>query len=313
VLSIHKSKSLEFPVVILPDLHRQKQTRTAKTLRFDWTERVLGVTLGDAMNAGAAALAQRHREREREEFRRLLYVAATRAEDRLVLLGSDDAADETFLELLRPDFEKHAAVRRIPYQRPPFRPAPAPLEKKVVDWTSFIKRWRAREQLAPPPERFTSPTRLEKAEQLDRLLDPTETPSALPSRAAEVGRACHKVLERLDFAAPEVPAGTDPEAAEILKKFFKSAPFKELAKAEILARELPFVLPLGEQAVQGVIDVVYRKGRKVYVADYKTDTLVEPEKYGVIRDLYTEAVRRVLKVEPEFRLIYLRQGRAVEA
>ena len=64
--------------------------------------------------------------------------------------------------------------------------------------------------------------------------------------------------------------------------------------------------------MQGVIDVVYRVGGKVYVADYKTDKLVEPEKYGLIRDIYSEAVKRILKVEPAFKLIYLRQGRAVE-
>jgi ATP-dependent exoDNAse (exonuclease V) beta subunit len=64
--------------------------------------------------------------------------------------------------------------------------------------------------------------------------------------------------------------------------------------------------------VQGVIDVVYRSGGKVYVADYKTDKLMEPGDYGLIREIYTEAVRRALKVEPGFKLIYLRQGRAVE-
>ncbi len=124
---------------------------------------------------------------------------------------------------------------------------------------------------------------------------------------------CHSVLEHLDFKKPALPDDLDREAADILKKFFKSAPFKELAKAEILARELPFVLPRGGQIVQGVIDVVYRSGGKTWVADYKTDTLLEPDKYALIRDIYSEAVRKVLKVEPGFKLIYLRQGRAVEA
>ncbi|MBV8881028.1 MAG: UvrD-helicase domain-containing protein [Planctomycetaceae bacterium] len=311
VMSIHKAKGLEFPVVVLPDLHRQKQNRSARAARFDWTERVLGVTLGDAMNAGAAALAQRHRERDREEFRRLLYVAVTRAEDRLVLLGSDKAGAETFLELLRPDFDKHTVVRRVPYKRPAFRPAPAAVEKKSLDWQDFVIRWRQREKESAPPPRFTSPSKLEEAEVVDRVLYTTEVPAA-PSRASEIGTICHAVLERLDFSEPRVPEGTDPEAAEILRKFFKSAPFRELARAEILARELPFVLPRGEQIVQGVIDVVYRSGGKTYVADYKTDTLLEPEKYGLIREVYSEAVRRVLRVEPRFKLIYLRQGRAVE-
>jgi ATP-dependent exoDNAse (exonuclease V) beta subunit len=62
-----------------------------------------------------------------------------------------------------------------------------------------------------------------------------------------------------------------------------------------------------------VIDVVYRAHGKVYVADYKTDKVMQPDDYGLIRDVYTEAVRRVLKVDPGFKLIYLRQGRAVDA
>jgi len=312
VLSIHKSKGLEFPVVILPDLHRQKRGVTIETLRYDRSENVLGVKLGDVMNAGAAALAHLDRERAREEWRRLLYVAITRAEDRLVLLGSAKSNAETFLGLLMPDFKTHVEERRLPYKRPPFRAPPAPGERKVPDWSAFVDRWHDREKKAAPPERFTSPSKLEEeAEVVDRVLYTEEAP-AVPSRASEIGVLCHSVLEHLDFARPAVPDGTDPEAAEILKKFFKSAPFKELAKAEIVARELPFVLPRGGQIVQGVIDVVYRSGGKTWVADYKTDTLVEPEKYGLIREIYTEAVRRVLKVEPGFKLIYLRQGRGVE-
>jgi ATP-dependent exoDNAse (exonuclease V) beta subunit len=185
----------------------------------------------------------------------------------------------------------------------------------VPDWDPFTAAWKRREaQAAGVVDRFTSPSKLEEAaeaEVVDRVLYTSETPSA-PSRASEIGVLCHSVLEHLDFAKPEVPDGTDPEAAGILKKFFKSAPFKELAKAEIIARELPFVLPRGGQILQGVIDVVYRSGGKTWVADYKTDTLMHPEQYALIRDIYTEAVRKVLKVEPGFKLIYLRQGRAVE-
>src|SRR6185295_2749296 len=124
----------------LPDLHRLKNNQTSKVVRFDWTTQVLGVRLGDAMNAGGAALAQRNREREREEFRRLLYVAVTRAEDRLVLLGAGKHRKETFIDLLKADFEGHVKVRNVPYARPPFRPLPPVVEKHSPDWTSFVAR-----------------------------------------------------------------------------------------------------------------------------------------------------------------------------
>ncbi|HVE39720.1 MAG TPA: UvrD-helicase domain-containing protein [Planctomycetota bacterium] len=314
ILSIHKSKGLEFPVVILPDLHRDKKSYEIPVLRYDWPSRTLGVKLGDAMNTGAAALGHLDREREREERRRLLYVALTRAEDRIVLLGSAKALDkeESFLGMLGPDLKAHATVSVKPYQRPPFVPPKPPGDRKTVDWEPFVRKWREREKRGIVTERITSPSKLEEAGVVDRVLLTSDVPG-VASRATEVGTICHAVLERLDFKAPEIPKGTDPEAAEILAKFFKSAPFKELAKAEILARELPFLIPRGEQIVQGVIDLVYRAGGKVYVADYKTDKVMQPEDYGLIRDVYTEAVRRVLKVDPGFKLIYLRQGRAVDA
>lgn len=311
ILSIHRSKGLEFPVVVLPDLHRQKQARKTPTARYDWPTGVLGVSLGDRMDSGAAALAHNDREREREEWRRLLYVAMTRAGDRLLLLGSAQAREETFLGLLRDDLGGHAAVTSKPYVRPAFRPPPAAEHPKAIDWDSFVATWRDREKRSVVEERITSPSRLEKAAAVDRALYATEAPDA-PSRASELGTVCHAVLEHLDFKAPAIPESTDPEAARILEKFFKSPPFRELAKAEILARELPFVIPRGGRIVQGVIDVIYRAAGKVYVADYKTDKLIRPEDYGLIREIYSEAARRILKVEPGFKLIYLRQGRAVE-
>ena len=283
-----------------------------EVLKYDWPSGTLGVKLGDAMNTGAASLGHLNREREREEYRRLLYVAMTRAEDRLVLMGSAAAKEETFLGLLMPDLEAHAKITLKKYERPPFVPQKDDVERKAVDWDAFVRTWREREKRSHVVEKITSPSKLEKREVVDRVLFVNEGPGT-SSRATEVGTICHAVLERLDFRKPEVPEATDPEAAEILKKFFKSAPFKELAKAEILARELPFLIPRGTRIVQGVIDVVYRVGRKVYVADYKTDKLMAPEDYGLIRDIYTEAVRKILKVEPAFKLIYLRQGRAVEA
>ena len=184
--------------------------------------------------------------------------------------------------------------------------------KERPDWEAFVALWREREKRAAPAEEFTSPTRMEGHDKVSRLLYHREDEPQAPDRAAAVGTACHAVLERLDFKAPAIPEGTDPEAAEILEAFFKTAVFKDLAGSELLARELPFLLPRGGRIVQGVIDVVYRRGGKTYVADYKTDKMMKPEEHALIRDVYTEAVERALKIKPSFKLIYLRHGREVE-
>jgi ATP-dependent helicase/nuclease subunit A len=310
VLSIHRAKGLEFPVVILPDLHRGKSAGRQPVLRFDWPTRTLGVRLGDRINAGSAWLEDRHREREREEARRVLYVACTRAEQKLILLGSAEAKEEAFLSLLRPSFEGRVTLRSIPYERPPFIPPPATGKPAALDWTAFLAAWKRREAASRPPSRLTSPSRLEEKAGFEHA---ESAPPSTSTRPAELGVECHRILERLDFAKPELPEGTSAEAAALLGKFFKSAAFKTLAKGKLLARELPFVIPRDGRVVQGVIDAVWRRADgKLVVADWKTDTIVAPEKYALIREVYTEAARRVFGEEPVFVLVYLRQGRIVE-
>jgi ATP-dependent helicase/nuclease subunit A len=91
LMSIHQSKGLEFPVVIIPDLHRQPDNRRAW-----WAlDRHRGLTLKvpdgtGKLAAGCAFVEFTERAKLREEFEsmRLLYVAATRAQDRLILSGA---------------------------------------------------------------------------------------------------------------------------------------------------------------------------------------------------------------------------------
>jgi ATP-dependent helicase/nuclease subunit A len=301
VLSIHRSKGLEYPVVILPDLHRAGAPRQDPVLRVNWPTRTIGVRLGDVIDSGGAALAWLDRERRREEEKRLLYVAATRAREKLVMLGSADAKSGSYLATLLPEIEKRASVTRRPYAPPAFRRASTSPEGERPDWAAFVKLWKSREAKADATFNraagVTTPTKLEGER------------SAADARASEVGSACHRVMEKLDFQDPRVPEEVDPEAAAILEKFFKSAAFKELAGAEILARELPFVMPAPSGITQGVIDVVYRLKGRLVVADYKTDKTMKPEAHALIRDLYTDAARRALGEEPLFKLIYLRHGK----
>ncbi len=300
ILSIHRSKGLEWPVVILPDLHRLSQPREERAVRVDWPTRTVGVRLGEVCDSGGAALAWLDRERRREEEKRLLYVAVTRARDRVLFLGSAQAKSNSYLPLLFPELQKRAALKRVKHEAPALRRPPSAGGRERPDWEAFAALWREREKRAAALEPVTSPSRLEDG---DERRD---------ERAAEVGTVCHAVLERLDFRDPAIPPGTDPEAREILEGFFRSEPFRELAEAEILARELPFVTRRGGRLVQGVIDVVYRRGAKVTVADYKTDRMEKPQDYSLIREVYSEAVRRALGVEPRFKLIFLRTGRGVE-
>ncbi|MGD0000961.1 MAG: UvrD-helicase domain-containing protein [Bryobacteraceae bacterium] len=95
ILSIHKAKGLEFPVVFLVSMHKQPggagmQDRLALSERRGlgavWRREGLDATQAD----GAMTAAEEERkQRESWEEDRLLYVALTRAEERLVLVWSE--------------------------------------------------------------------------------------------------------------------------------------------------------------------------------------------------------------------------------
>jgi ATP-dependent helicase/nuclease subunit A len=310
ILSIHRAKGLEFPVVLLPDLHRLKKPPDDRVVRVDWLNRTLGLRLGQVCDEGGAALAYLDRERQREEWKRLLYVATTRAREILVLLGSTKSSGENYLLLLQPEIEKRAKTTVLANRRPPFRPAPASAKKERPDWKEFVSRWQAREKRAATAEGPTSPSRLEEKASFRHEAEAGED-EALRERSLRVGVDCHAILERMDFRSPRIPEGADPEVAEILGSFLRSGPFRALAEAEIVARELPFVVRREGRLVQGVIDLVTRRKGRLVASDYKSDRVMKPEEYRLIRDIYREAVEAILKEKADFSLIYLRHGKEV--
>jgi ATP-dependent helicase/nuclease subunit A len=101
IMTVHKSKGLEFPVVIIPFLGTRFNTKDLTTTVI-W-DRDLGVACGflrgrkwghDDENCGRILLTPAIRDRLLSEELRLLYVAMTRAEQRLILIGSRAAPGE---------------------------------------------------------------------------------------------------------------------------------------------------------------------------------------------------------------------------
>ncbi|HKU76536.1 MAG TPA: 3'-5' exonuclease, partial [Pyrinomonadaceae bacterium] len=91
LMTIHQAKGLEFPIVIIPDLQRLSRVATDNWVLLD---RHQGLTLKVPDGRGNlvagctfASFERRHAWREQFESMRLLYVAASRAEDRLILSG----------------------------------------------------------------------------------------------------------------------------------------------------------------------------------------------------------------------------------
>ena len=92
MMTVHKAKGLEFPVVILADMTcaaaHDPPSRHMDAARSLWAQRLCGATPRDILDN-----AEVERRREMAEADRLAYVAATRARDLLVVPALGDGRD----------------------------------------------------------------------------------------------------------------------------------------------------------------------------------------------------------------------------
>ncbi len=110
VLTIYKAKGLEFPVVIVPAMHSGISGRDEDIwVRQDWSSGSAGVRLGEAMTVSGVRAKHFLRQQRRAEGRRVLYVAATRAREKLILsAGASDnkrGGVDSFLSYIEECFE----------------------------------------------------------------------------------------------------------------------------------------------------------------------------------------------------------------
>lgn len=104
IMSIHKSKGLEFPIVFLPDLGKQFNIEDIKGKILFHKDLGVGIDYVD-INLGISyptisKLALKHKIKEETlaEELRILYVALTRAKERLILTGSVRDLSKAFLK-----------------------------------------------------------------------------------------------------------------------------------------------------------------------------------------------------------------------
>ncbi|MEK7270826.1 MAG: UvrD-helicase domain-containing protein [Planctomycetota bacterium] len=93
ILTIHGAKGMQFPVVFVPSLGRRFSGKGHPPILFDReagiaAKEFLPLFLGAVPTEAWTRIAEHKKSEDRAEELRLLYVALTRAEERLVLLGT---------------------------------------------------------------------------------------------------------------------------------------------------------------------------------------------------------------------------------
>jgi ATP-dependent helicase/nuclease subunit A len=239
VLTIHKAKGLEFPVVFVPDLARRPPPGGARETEVEWLPLPGGGTLAIRLTDGTRNLARVRRDlldarHAIAEEQRVFYVACTRARERLVLIDGDPGARSptAWVEALGPlgydravDLPDGGAIspgvrhRRIAPAPPPVAAPAAAIDPAWGEAaTRFASAAAAAAASARPPLRWPTGGRdagISGAGEADA--GPAVRPRS-PGPGREVARlagsAVHAALERWDFRDPRSLRDAARHAAE---------------------------------------------------------------------------------------------------
>ena len=298
IMTVHGAKGLQAPVVFLPDTVQVPR----RSPRLLWTEDELPLWRADE-TCGAPALDLALSDaiaRRDEEYRRLLYVALTRAEDRLYVCGwrtRQRMAEGSWYGLIAGGIA--AAAERFPFDLAPRlgadgwageglrlvtpqRGKPRGDDKRQqLPLAPALPPWAQTPPAAEPsPPRPLAPSRPAAAE------PPARSPLGADEGAGfRRGRLVHRLLQSLPQLPPAARAGAarrflalpvhglDPAAQEALlaetMAVLEDAEFAALFAPGSQA-EVPVVGLVGERALSGRIDRLVVTEEAVLIVDYKT-------------------------------------------
>ena len=351
LLTIHKAKGLEARFVFVGDLARKEGSPPPSD---DLDMAACTFPVGRALAASSRAAGVRNtasvvfeiekKAHERAERTRLLYVAATRARERLVLLAAQVEAgtEPPWLEALEAwgyrasappgdgasiadGLVRHRIVRDdepVPIPSPPSEGLPAP-----EAFAAAVAGARGAAVAATFRRASELPSWHDDAES-----DAVSSPVADRSVALAVGSVVHQVLERwpeprsedLDARVEAISReqarlrGVDPDEVALQARSivtgFARGPFpSRLEAVTIVAREMPLLWQDEEGLWKGVADFVYRGAEdRLVVADWKTDadSAGAVDRYGAQMRRYAGALRLSLGLEtaPRAELWMVRSG-----
>ena len=309
LMTIHKAKGLEFPVVFLANLASEGRRRQEFIpLRLQGT---FEMRIGNFQTNGYSSALEQEKAKMEAEDRRLFYVAATRARDFLVLPLFWGRRGRGFFSLLEenlPAFESmepwsvidgqliagRGCFNLRPAEKPPLRLDLGESEKE--ERTPWERRLQWKESLDTVKEKASvglpllapssaAPSPLDlPSHRMDDWIEPGASRGKGEEGGTFFGLAFHGVMELLDLSRADnlkelcrtqtfeysIP-GLGEELEAMVRRCLGHPLMERVKKAKRLFREVPFSVSLDGSLVEGKIDLVFNEGSGWVIVDYKTD------------------------------------------
>ncbi len=286
IMTVHGSKGLQAPVVILPDMVRVKAIRNEAGLLMD--EDVLFYPFGSAeYEKNCKKIKEDEKKKSLDEYHRLLYVALTRAEERLCLCGyqrGGKVSEDSWYELCRKAISKISRKEQDNLIYDVIQTAPLPAEeccekqKKEEMCFEWIKKEAPIEGMLAKP---LMPSRLDDEDFV--------ASSPLNEKHPEFyrrGSLIHKMLQLLPEVAKEEQRQKASEYVNRHATYLSEREQKQVIEEVVClinddnfaplfgARaksEVPIMGEVNGQIISGQIDRLAVLEDKVMIVDFKTN------------------------------------------
>jgi len=301
IITMHSAKGLEWNIVALADLGRAER-RTSETILVERDSGRVEMSLRGLKTAAYQEALERERQRVEAEEVRLLYVAATRARDWLVVPFFETSRKAGFFtNLLRGDLSVQAVAEdalvervdrdRIQAQHAPIRPVTIDADEpdarqrgKVERVLTERGRWLEERQQFLAAVSQGRPRRRPSQHEEEQLAEIVEE----SWQGKQVGTLVHAALEAVTVQSPPVEqkraakqfiansGAAEPvrqRALRLVETALNSELWQRLRRSPRVLREVPFCVSLEGELVEGFMDVVFEENGKWRVADYKSDAI----------------------------------------
>ena len=302
IMTMHASKGLEFPITVLSGLGSRNANRS-NTTYFDRILELIEVRVGSS-DTGLFATAGYDSAREHDhgadaaEDVRLMYVAATRARDHLILslfrTGSASAKQSRAAAISQHCAQSPGLWREIASEEilgtvaPPGRlPETKTPLKTAQDRQEWIEHRQEVIRTAAKPASIAATTLAHVAKE---EAEGGETPYRRGRGGTNLGRAVHSVLQSVDLdtsqgleeisraqAAAEGMPHRWTEIAEFSQRALDSEIVRRAVASGRYYREVFVSAPVEGVLVEGFIDLLFEADEGLVIVDYKTDALTSLE------------------------------------